>query len=189
MNLPLPLTDKATQGLFFALDKILPKTETGVSVHALVTMGLNKRLGLNCTDFDCATDEIVRRGIAMSSVIAEQEQDAWKYAGNYSMVCSVLAARAWQNGLGDAIPSFQSEEQMPVDNYRTKIYQPDFFNSTNCPMGLRTTPAGTFCQLMGPYELDLPDYNTVPITKDYNSKCPSQWPNYYRCPAGNPSCC
>jgi len=106
MNLPLPLTDKTMQALFFALDKILPKTETGVSVHALVTMGLNRRLGTNCTDFDCCTDEIVRRGKVLSQIMVEQEMDEWKYAGNYSMVCSVLAARGWQNGLGDAIPSF-----------------------------------------------------------------------------------
>lgn len=76
-----------------------------------------------------------------------------------------------------------------MSNYLSQLYQPDYFNSSNCPLGLRTSKHGTFCQILGPYELDLPGYNSVPVTKDYNSKCPSQWPSYYRCPADNPSCC
>jgi hypothetical protein len=57
---------------------------------------------------------------------------------------------------------------------KTAIFEPNFFNSTNCPIGLRTTPNGSYCQLLGPYILTLPDYNTVPVYPNMNNKCPAQ---------------
>lgn len=69
------------------------------------------------------------------------------------------------------------------------IYSPTHFTAENCPMGLHTTPAGTYCQLMGEYELYLDGYNTIPVYAGMNNKCPAQWPDYTRCPADNPKCC
>jgi hypothetical protein len=41
-------------------------------------------------------------------------QDAWVYGGHPSLVCSVLAYRVWQQGLGDALPGpVQATEQTP----------------------------------------------------------------------------
>ena len=55
-----------------------------------------------------------------------------------------------------------------------QIFDPAYFNTVNCPVGLMTTPAGTYCQMMGPYEMPLNDYNTVAMYPGVNNNCPSQ---------------
>ena len=87
------------------------------------------------------------------------------------------------------LPIAQAGEQTPKDNYMTQLFATDYFTTDNCPTGLRTQPGGTYCQLMGDYVLNLPGYNTVPVHADMNNHCPAQWPSYFRCPAGDPTCC
>ncbi len=41
------------------------------------------------------------------------------------------------------------------------IYDPKYFTTTNCPLGLQTTPQGTYCQMMGDFVMPLNDYNTI----------------------------
>jgi hypothetical protein len=55
-----------------------------------------------------------------------------------------------------------------------QIFDPAHFTSDNCPTGLMTTPAGTYCQMMGPYEMPLNDYNTIAMYPGINNNCPSQ---------------
>ena len=55
-----------------------------------------------------------------------------------------------------------------------QIFDPAYFNTVNCPVGLMTTPAGTYCQMMGPYEMPLNGYNTVTMYPGVNNNCPSQ---------------
>ncbi len=75
------------------------------------------------------------------------------------------------------------------DNYQLNIYDPAYFTSANCPIGLMQSLSGSFCQLMGPYRMPLNDYNTIQPYSGMNNKCPSQWPGYVRCPANKPQCC
>ena len=69
------------------------------------------------------------------------------------------------------------------------LFEPNFFNSTNCPLGLHESPHGTYCQLMGTYRMPLNDYNSIEVYPHINEKCASQWPKYTRCPAGDPAPC
>lgn len=71
------------------------------------------------------------------------------------------------------------------------LFDGAFFSEANCPGGVisPTTGSGSFCQVMGPFEMPLNEYNTVPIYAGVNNACPSQWPSYFRCPAGQPDCC
>jgi hypothetical protein len=77
----------------------------------------------------------------------------------------------------------------PKDNYQANMYDPGRFTPANCPGGLQTTPGGAYCQIMGQYVQQLNDYNSVPVYAGMNNFCPSQWPEYVRCPPGNPTCC
>jgi hypothetical protein len=52
------------------------------------------------------------------------------------------------------------------------------FNATNCQGGLITDSGGSYCQMLGPYELPLNEYNSVPIYAHMNERCAAQWPDY-----------
>ncbi len=122
------------------------------------------------------------------------QNDIWKFGANYSMVCSEFAAHGWKVGLQGAFPVFaqiQANEQTPKDNYQAAMYDPNRWNSNNCPLGLTTAPsgAGAYCQIMGQYRQSLGGYNSIPIYAHMNERCPAQWPDYIRCPADNPTCC
>ncbi len=106
------------------------------------------------------------------------------------MTCSMFAFQVWQHAFNMASPwgGSQGNEQTPKDNYQMAIYDPTFFTAANCPIGLRTTPQGNYCQLMGPYEMPLNDFNTVEMYPGINNHCPSQWPGYERCPPSDPKC-
>lgn len=41
---------------------------------------------------------------------------------------------------------YESTEQTPKDNYQMGIWDGNYFDKTNCPIGLQTTPKGTYCQ-------------------------------------------
>jgi hypothetical protein len=197
-NLPMPVSAAVITPLMNMLDPILGNATAGVSVYSMLTWGLNKRMGTNCSTLACIIDATVANkaaGRKLQSFVeaaAMVDDDSWKFGANYSMVCSEFAAHGWKVGLADAYPvwnNISSNEQTPKDNYQLNMYDPSRFNDSNCPGGVHTTPAGTYCQLMGEYILELNAYNTVPVYAGVNNACPAQWPTYVRCPEGNPACC
>jgi hypothetical protein len=72
--------------------------------------------------------------------------------------------------------SIAGNEQTPKDNYQTALFDGAFFTNANCPGGVisPSTGRGSFCQIMGPFEMPLNEYNTVPLYGGMNSRCPSQ---------------
>lgn len=202
-NLPQPITANSITALLNFVDGIKPvntSSDFGVSVYTLLTVGLNQRLGLNCSAFSCVIDQTVANAAAglhplnMLEAEAIPEQDSWRFQGNSSMVCSQLAAQGWKYGLQGAFPVWSSiagNEQTPKDNYQTNLFDGAFFTDANCPGGVISPATGTggFCQIMGAFQMPLNEYNTIPVYAGMNSKCPSQWPSYFRCPAGQPTCC
>jgi hypothetical protein len=189
-NMPAPLGDVGTVWLLSTLDLLLPESSEGVSIYAMITMGLNKRLNLNCTHLACALDYLQTRNMTLTEAIAMPEQDAWFYGPNVSLVCSCFAARVWLAGLQGVLPPFQGTEQSPKDNYQLAIYDPTRFNATVCPPPfLRTATTGNYCQIMGPYSYELDNYNSIPIFAHVNEECASQWPYFGdRCPDGGWNC-
>lgn len=56
-----------------------------------------------------------------------------------------------------------------------QIFNPSRFNATSCASGgLQTTPHGSYCQLLGPFVLTLPGYNSIPVYASMNEHCPAQ---------------
>lgn len=188
-NFPQPIDTNVFTWVVNTLDRLIPASQEGVSVYSLFTQALNKRLGTSCQTIDCVLDALIPNGKNLGEAVAIPEQDEWMYGANYSMVCSVLAARAWQVGLGSALPSFEGSEQTPKDNYQMALFDPGFFNTTNCPIGLTNTPQGTYCQILGEFRMPLNGYNSIPLYTNMNNNCPAQWPGFVRCPANNPTCC
>jgi len=192
-NLPQPLDENTLTMFVTTFDRILPSNDTtGVNAYSLFTEGLNLRLGTNCFRMDCISKALQGRGLTLGAATAMAELDAWRYdGGNTSMGCSVFAAAAWKAGFGSNWPEIQATEQTPKDNYQMAIFDGAFFTPQNCPIGLASDPTGvgTYCQLMGAWKMPMNNYNSIPIYKGMNSKCPSQWPSYERCPKDNPTCC
>ncbi len=60
-------------------------SDFGVSVYTLLTVGLNQRLGLNCSTFSCIIDQTVANAAAglhplnMLEAEAIPEQDSWRF--------------------------------------------------------------------------------------------------------------
>jgi hypothetical protein len=191
-NLPQPIDNAMLTWFTTAFDRILPNTTEGVSIYALFTEGLNHRLGGFCPDMKCVMGKLLDKKQMLGQITAMPEQDVWKFdGGNFSMVCSIFVARAWNEGMASGWPSYQGGEQTPKDNYQMQIYDANRFNAQNCPNGLMSDPTGNgkYCQLMGKYKLPLNGYNTIPPYSKMNEACPAQWPDYFRCPTDKPQCC
>lgn len=148
-NLPQPITDDLYAVALTALGRLLPNSTEGISVFSMFIAALNHRLGVSCGDMPCIIDVLDARNMTLMQATAMAEQDDWYYdRTNRSMVCSCFVAESWRHALGDALPTLQGTEQTPKDNYQMAVFQPDYFNATNCPIGLTRTPRGTYCQLM-----------------------------------------
>lgn len=199
-NLPQPVVMDFLGPVFNLLDHILPNTTSDVSVFSMFTWGMNKRLGSSCDTFACILDNLVanlQSGNPINSVGAITsipDSDNWMFGKNYSMVCSQFAAHGWKVGFQNQLPVWQSiiaAEQTPKDNYQMALYDGAFWNNSNCPGGVTEgdqNGVGTYCQLMGEYQLLLNGFNSVPLYAGMNNACSGQWPSFNRCPNGQTSC-
>ena len=169
---------------------------TSLTVQTMLVGGLNKRLNVSCATFACvieAANANAAAGRAPASVLAAAampEDDAWRYGGNVSFVCSAFAAALYKAALGAALPPFAATEQTPIDNVRMAAFDGAYFTDANCPGGafMPTAGNGTVCQLLGPVRMPLDGYNTIPLYAGMNAACGSQWPDYVRCPRGGAAC-
>jgi hypothetical protein len=193
-NLPEPADNEVLMWLLTTLDRLSPGTGggPGVSVYSIFVEALSHRGPTGCTNTTCVEIWADAHNTTLGDIAVIPEQDSWRYddGKNMSRVCSAYAADVWKHaGLFD-LDFYQATEQTPKDNYQMAIFDGSHFDKTNCPIGLMTTANGdTYCQLMGPYFLPLNDYNTIVPYQGMNNHCPSQWPDYVRCPASNPQCC
>jgi len=171
-------------------------TYTSITVETMLLHGLNKRLSSNCSSLACIialTNANKAAGLSPASFVeatAIPEDDAWRYGGNASYVCSAFAAMLYKQALGALLPSFQATEQTPIDNVHMSIYDSAWWSSANCPTGLwqPTGGNGSVCQILGEVRMPLDGFNTIPLYASMNNFCGSQWPKYERCPGGAASC-
>lgn len=184
-NLPQPIVSSSFTWVLTALDRLLGNAGK-VNMETIFTAGINKRLNLSCNSMECVSDHLTPLNLTLAQVTATPELDAWRYdnSTNTSMTCSMFAMSVWQHGFKEMAPfnAIQANEQTPKDNYQMALFDPNFFTAANCPIGLTTTPAGTYCQLMGPFHLPLNGYNTLAPYAGMNNHCSSQWPGYMRGP-------
>jgi len=191
-SLPAPIDDKVEAWLLNTLDVVLPYDPSNpsakVTTYRMLIEAANRRLNSTCFTIACLQDILIPKNQSIVALLAMPELDSYRYNGSYEMVCSEFAARTWQHGFGSQFPDFQGSEQTPKDNYQMAVFDPTFFDKSNCPTGRRESANGNYCQLMGQWQLDLNEFNAIALYPQMNNHCGSQWPKYQRCADGTNNC-
>lgn len=176
-NLPWPATPEAIECVFGILEALDP------SIVALVlSLSMNKKLGTtNLTMVEAANWAAANKGMTVGEVIAIPEQDAWVYPDGISLVCdSYYCAIAKAAGLfGDLAPSIQCTEFQNKD-----VYSLNFFDLTRQRPAVcaAADPSAPYCQLMGPFHLNLAGAASVAPYANMAQTCASLPTDYARAP-------
>ena len=149
----------------------------------------NMRLGTTGLDTASCYEEAYNQGLTFESLFALPEQDHWKYAKGYSMVCDVLVCETWKAGgiFGNLTDQIQCTEFTNFDAYSLNIFDTNYKRPVECEIAdpdsqyavmvlpySKSLTFYRFCQIMGPYRMSLPFYNTRPMLPDMAD-------NWYAC--------
>ncbi|XP_074274503.1 uncharacterized protein LOC141598678 [Silene latifolia] len=141
---------------------------------------LNKRLGTEGLDLYEILVETENRGISFEQLLTIPEQDEWVYSDGKSTTCvSFILAMYKEAGVfGPLSSSIQVTEFTIRDAYMLKIFEN---NVTSLPSWCNTENGRLpFCQILGEYRMELPEYNTIEPYAKMNENCPSLPPHYPR---------
>ncbi|XP_078149741.1 uncharacterized protein LOC144545059 [Carex rostrata] len=142
---------------------------------------LNKRLNTSGLDLPDVIVESERRGISFDKLLTIPEKDDWVYSDGKSTSCVVFILEMYKvAGLFDPITSsIQATEFTIKDAYSLNFFEnnmtrlPDWCNKDD-------TVKMSYCQILGKYRMELPDYNTMEPYPHMNEKCASLPPDYSR---------
>ncbi|KAJ3674879.1 hypothetical protein LUZ60_005495 [Juncus effusus] len=142
---------------------------------------LNKRLNTSDLDLPDLIVESERRGISFDKLLTIPEKDDWVYSDGKSTSCVVFVLEMYKvAGLfGDLTNSIQATEFTVKDAYSLNFFEsnltrlPDWCNKDD-------TVKMPYCQILGKYRMELPDYNTMEPYSHMNEKCASLPPDYER---------
>ncbi|CAM0902004.1 unnamed protein product [Alopecurus aequalis] len=141
---------------------------------------LNKRLGTEQLDLHGIITETEKRGMSFNQLLTIPEQDEWEYSDGKSTTC-VAFILAMYKAAGLFAPfteSIQVTEFTIRDAYMLRIFED---NRTRLPGWCNGDADGLpFCQILGEYKMELPDYNTIEPYANMNENCPSSPPTYKR---------
>ncbi|KAL5552970.1 hypothetical protein UlMin_040371 [Ulmus minor] len=141
---------------------------------------LNKRLGTENLDLNEILAETEKSGIAFEQLLTIPEQDEWVYSDGKSTTCVAFILSMYKEaGIFGAITnSLQVTEFTIRDAYMLKIFED---NHTRLPSWCNTEDGRLpFCQILGEYRMELPEYNTIEPYANMNENCPSLPPTYDR---------
>lgn len=144
---------------------------------------LNKRLGTEELDLHELLAETERRGLSFDHLLTIPEQDDWLYSDGKSTTCVafVLAMYKEAGVFGPISDSIQVTEFTIRDAYMLKIFES---NQSRLPEWCNNqVDKLSFCQILGEYKMELPEYNTLEPYPHMNENCPSL-PSAYERPAG-----
>jgi len=143
----------------------------------LIGEALNHRLGTTGLDLGQIPAEASRQGRTMNSLFAEVEVEGTPYSDGPQYVCSCFVAAIWKRAgiFGDM--EINATEFTPKDIYELQVYD----TTTPLPDVCKANdPELPYCQLFGEYEMNMPNYNTVPMYSNMNERCPTKAPLYTR---------
>jgi hypothetical protein len=179
-NFPLPLTLPLAEVLAPIFDKVSRNFS-----KSFITEGLSIRLGLSLNStIDQINAYTLAHNMSYADVVPMPEQDNWVYSDGRSIVCDVL----WllTNRAAGALPavalnasSISLTEFHPGDAYTAQLFDANFEFPSACAAN---NDGFAYCQLMGPYVLELPAYNTESMYAHMNERCPTVGPAYPRQP-------
>ncbi|KAM3257318.1 hypothetical protein ACQJBY_049566 [Aegilops geniculata] len=138
---------------------------------------LDANLGLDLQGIILETE---KRGMSFDQLLTIPEQDEWVYSDGKSTTCvSFILAMYKEAGVfAPFTESIQVTEFTIRDAYMLKIFEDD---RTRLPSWCRTeADKPPFCQILGEYRMELPEYNTIEPYAKMNENCPSLPPTYKR---------
>ncbi|XP_022776041.1 uncharacterized protein LOC111317832 isoform X3 [Durio zibethinus] len=141
---------------------------------------LNKRLGTENLDLYEILEETEKRGMAFDQLLTVPEQDEWVYSDGKSTTCVAFILEMYKEAgvFGPISNSIQVTEFTIRDAYMLKIFEN---NKTRLPSWCNNEDGRLpFCQILGEYWMDLPQYNTLEPYANMNENCPSLPPIYER---------
>lgn len=141
---------------------------------------LNKRLGTEELDLHGIIQETEQRGMSFDQLLTTPEQDDWMYSDGKSTTCVafILAMYKEAGVFGPISSSIQVTEFTIRDAYMLKIFEN---NQTRLPSWCSNKGGQLpYCQILGEYWMELPEYNTIEPYANMNENCPSLPPSYER---------
>jgi hypothetical protein len=118
--------------------------------------------------------------MGIEDVMAMPEQDGWEYTGlkprdGRNWVCSAYVTAFYKAAgvFGDL--NIQSTEFATMDVYIMKLFD----ETTPLPDAcVAADPDLPYCQIMGKYRIELPQYNTIVPYDHMFEACPINYPTY-----------
>ncbi|CAG7912173.1 unnamed protein product [Brassica rapa] len=142
---------------------------------------LNKRLGTEGLDLPDVLVEVEKRGSFFDVLLAVPEQDDWIYSDGKSTSCIAFILEMYkEGGLFDPVStSIQVTEFTIKDAYMLKFFEN---NASRLPTWCNDNDDVKlpYCQILGKYRMELPDYNPMEPYPHMNDHCPSLPPKYHR---------
>ncbi|CAI0386521.1 unnamed protein product [Linum tenue] len=141
---------------------------------------LNKRLETEDLDLYGILAEVEKRGMSFDELLTQPEQDEWVYSDGKSTTCVAFILQMYKEaGLFDPIASsIQVTEFTIRDAYMLKIFEN---NQTRLPSWCSNRDGRlSFCQILGEYWMEFPEYNSIEPYAKMNENCPSLPPIYDR---------
>ncbi|XP_042513149.1 uncharacterized protein LOC122088071 [Macadamia integrifolia] len=141
---------------------------------------LNKRLGTEELDLRGILAETEKRGMTFEELLVIPEQDEWIYSDGKSTTCVAFILEMYKEAgiFGPISSSIQVTEFTIRDAYMLNIFEN---NRTRLPSWCNDEDGRLpFCQILGEYRMELPQYNTIEPYPKMNENCPSLPPTYER---------
>eukprot|EP00906_Rhabdomonas_costata_P033191 RCo046749 len=194
-NLPPPLTPEVVPVVVDMLSMVMPKQAQSMvydplNIRFLRVYGARMlpRNWTNCTTLSCVQATAAHLGTDLLSVLAIPEQDDWRYdlgvprwSSAPSLICDVFVMHLLR--VGGALPGFPKDislsEFTPKDVAQVQIYDEEWAQPSYC----RTSGGKRgWCQIMGPVEVELSGFNSIPAYAHMNERCAALPPSYTRTP-------
>ncbi|XP_042409287.1 uncharacterized protein LOC121998421 [Zingiber officinale] len=174
-NYPPPLDANLVMSVMSMWTRLQPAYAANMWNEAL-----NKRLGTEGLEFHDIIVETERRGMTFDQLLTMPEQDDWVYSDGKSTTCVAFILEMYKEAgiFGPLANSIQVTEFTIRDAYMLNIYEN---NQTRLPSWCNSQEEKLpFCQILGDYRMELPEYNTIDPYANMNENCPSLPPTYIR---------
>ncbi|KAI0519006.1 hypothetical protein KFK09_006445 [Dendrobium nobile] len=174
-NYPPPLDANLVMSIMSMWTRLQPAYAANMWNEAL-----NKRLGTEDLDFHDIIAETERRGMTFDQLLTIPEQDDWVYSDGKSTTCVAFILEMYKEaGIFEPLSSsIQVTEFTIRDAYMLNIFEN---NRTQLPSWCNAEVDDLpFCQILGEYRMELPQYNTLQPYAKMNENCPSLPPTYDR---------
>ncbi|KAJ7524596.1 hypothetical protein O6H91_17G037100 [Diphasiastrum complanatum] len=175
-NYPPPLDANLVASVITVWTRLQPAYASNMWNEAL-----NKRLGTQGLDLPSIMWEANERGIPFGQLLAIPEQDDWVYSDGKSTSCVAFVLEMYKEAglFGTLSNVIQVTEFTIRDAYMLKFFE-DEMSRLPAWCNSNDDPPLPYCQILGDYRLDLPEFNSIEPYPRMDERCPSLPPNYYR---------